>query len=188
MSAQTTIETIAPSSGVQPRPVTLRGDLVAHLPSLRAHALRLCRNRSGADDLVQATVLRALHFESTFREGSNLRAWLHQILHSVFVAGYRRSRRERRALERFGVDPCSWVRDKAQAVPQVLSPKVQSALAELPEPFAQVVRAVDLDGQAYHDAARAAGVPVGTVMSRLFRGRRRLRAALGEGEFTPQAA
>ena len=167
----------------------LRRNLVPHLPGLRAHARNLCRNPEQAEDLVQATVLRALCFESTFRPDSNLRAWLHQILHSVFIADYRKKRRERRALERFAADPSSWVNSNPLEVqPQTLSPRVKTAIAALPRPFAQVVCAVDLDGQGYRDAARAAGVPVGTIMSRLFRGRQRLRLALAETELTPQAA
>lgn len=163
-----------------PRHPDLRTGLVAHLPGLMTHAQSLCRNHDRAQDLVQNTVLRALRFEATFQAGSNLRAWLHQILVSVFIGNYRSTKRERRALTRFGADPCSWVSDRATPETTRLSPRVQRALNELPMPFAEVVNSVDVQGHGYQDAADAAGVPLGTVMSRLFRGRRLLRAALSD--------
>jgi RNA polymerase sigma-70 factor (ECF subfamily) len=162
------------------RNTELRTGLVAHLPGLMTHAQSLCRNQDRAQDLVQNTVLRALRFEATFQTGSNLRAWLHQVLVSVFIGNYRSSKRERRALSRFGADPCSWVSDRATLVTRELSPRVQQALNQLPTPFAEVVRSVDLQGQGYQDTADAAGIPLGTVMSRLFRGRKLLRAALSD--------
>jgi RNA polymerase sigma-70 factor (ECF subfamily) len=158
----------------------VRSGIAKHLPGLMTHAQSLCRNRDRAQDLVQNTVLRALRFEATFHEGSNLRAWLHQILVSVFVGNYRSTKRERRALARFGCDPCSWMSDRGTAETQGLSPRVQQALNQLPSPFAEVVLSVDLHGQGYQDAANEAGVPLGTVMSRLFRGRRLLRTALSD--------
>jgi RNA polymerase sigma-70 factor, ECF subfamily len=171
----------------------VRSALGRHLPSLRAHAQSLCRNRDRADDLVQSTILRALRFEDTFRADSNLRAWLHQILMSVFVGVYRKDVRERRALARFGADPCSWVHEPKGAQGQAVSARVGKALGQLPAPFAEVVCAVDLQGQGYQETASAVGIPLGTVMSRLFRGRRLLRLALHEPamndtELTPKAA
>jgi len=175
----------APSLGAASQ---LRSGAVAHLPGLRAHARKLCRDGDRAEDLVQATLLRALRFESTFRPDSNLRAWLHQILISVFIGNYRKSKRERRALARFSSDPCSWLRDRGEPEPKSLSPHVHTALQQLPQAFAQVVRSVDLQGQGYKDTATAAGIPLGTVMSRLFRGRRMLRLALSDAETTLRAA
>jgi RNA polymerase sigma-70 factor (ECF subfamily) len=173
-----------PSADSAPGPKTsaseVRSGIATHLPGLMTHAQSLCRSHDRAQDLVQSTVLRALRFEATFREGSNLRAWLHQILVSVFVGNYRSTKRERRALTRFGSDPCSWMSDRGTPESQGLSPRVQRALNQLPAPFAAAVRSVDLDGQGYQDAANEAGVPLGTVMSRLFRGRRLLRSALSD--------
>lgn len=172
----------------KPTSAEVRTGLAAHLPGLMAHAQSLCRNHDRAQDLVQNTVLRALRFEATFQAGSNLRAWLHQILISVFVGNYRSAKRERRALARFGADPCSWISDRAAPETRGLSPRVQQALNQLPSPFAAIVKSVDLQGQGYQDAADAAGVPLGTVMSRLFRGRRLLRLALHDAESTQRAA
>jgi RNA polymerase sigma-70 factor (ECF subfamily) len=167
----------------QPTPpvdATLLHDIDTHLPLLRARALKLCRNAAEAEDLVQDTIVRALRFESTFEKGTNLRAWLHQILLSVFVTRCRRSTRERRALEWLTVDPCAWTHSDPPPAIRFLSRRVEAALDELPEKFADVIRLVDLGDLSYRDAAEGLGVPVGTVMSRLFRGRRLLATALTE--------
>jgi RNA polymerase sigma-70 factor (ECF subfamily) len=150
------------------------------LPLLRARAIKLCKNASEAEDLVQDTIVRALRFESTFVRGTNLRAWLHQILLSVFGTRCRRSTRERRALEWLTVDPCAWTHSDPPPAIRFLSRRVEAALAELPKKFADVVRLVDLGELSYKDAAEDLGVPVGTVMSRLFRARRLLANALSE--------
>lgn len=167
-----------------PRP--LREELVEHLPGLRARALKLCLNAAEAQDLVQDTIERALRFESSYRPGTNLRAWIHQVLFSVFVTRCRRSRRERRALDQLTSDPCAWTRHDPAPAMNNLPRRVEQAIESLPAQFGAVVRLVDVDEHSYKDAADRLGVPVGTVMSRLFRGRRLLAQALG-GE-TAEAA
>jgi RNA polymerase sigma-70 factor (ECF subfamily) len=174
----------SPASTRRSRPVPdggpLRGELVGALPTLRARAMRLARDPVVAEDLVQDAVERALRFEDTFEPGTNLKAWLQQVLFSVFVSRCRRRRRERRALDLLGTDPCAWTRPDA-APPMVhLTPPVARAIDALPTAFARVVVLVDLRELSYKDAAAELGVPVGTVMSRLFRGRRLLAAALDE--------
>jgi RNA polymerase sigma-70 factor, ECF subfamily len=158
----------------------MRGDIAACLPGLRLRALKLCLDANEAGDLVQDTVERALRFESTYHAGTNLRAWMNQILFSVFVTRCRRRRRERRALDSLLVDPCSWAKSDAPPSMRSLSPRVQGAVDALPAQFAAVVRLVDIGDHSYKDAAHALGVPVGTVMSRLFRGRKLLAAALSD--------
>ena len=158
----------------------LRDEIAALLPALRARALKLSMNPTEAQDLVADTVERALRFESTYQPGTNLRAWMQQVLFSVFVTRCRRLRRERRALESLTHDPCSWTHSETAPVMQHLSPRVEGALRELPRQFGEVVRLVDLDERSYKDAAAMLGVPVGTVMSRLFRGRRLLAERLRE--------
>src|SRR5258706_11058010 len=86
-------------------PTEVRPAIRSILPSLTARAVRLCRSRVEAEDLVQETVLRALRFETTFERGTNARAWMFQILESVFITKIRSRTRERRALERFAHDP-----------------------------------------------------------------------------------
>jgi RNA polymerase sigma-70 factor (ECF subfamily) len=166
----------------------LRKRLSELLPALHARALVLCRQRSDAEDLVQDTVLRALSFEASYLENTNLRAWLLQILFSVFITRCRRSGRERRALDGLARDPCSWAIPEPQATNAGLTQPVLVALDRLPVQFSRVVRLVDLEEQSYKDAAAALAVPVGTVMSRLFRGRRLLAQALVAPRVQPQAA
>lgn len=168
-----------------------RSAIAAVLPSLSARALRLSRSRADADDLVHDTVLRALRFEGTFQPGTNARAWMHQILSSVFISKMRSRSRERRALERFVHDPNLTATLTNPAPLRVVSDRVHAALAALPPKFRRAVELVDLEDHSYREAAEQLGVPVGTVMSRLFRARRMLEAALDDaprGEDTLCAA
>ncbi|MFO0675621.1 MAG: RNA polymerase sigma factor [Polyangiaceae bacterium] len=158
-----------------------RRGLVALLPELRARAFRLTERPASADDLVQDTVERALRFEKQYASGTNLRAWAYQILFSVFVTGYRRGRRDKNALRELASDPCAWTLPDTFATPDVgarLSPATQKELDALPEGFRDVVELIDLGSWSYREAADELGVPVGTVMSRLHRGRRLLAERL----------
>jgi RNA polymerase sigma-70 factor (ECF subfamily) len=172
----------AAATSLSTRP--LRDEIPGLLPVLRARALKLCLNATDAQDLVQDTVERALRFEQSFELGTNVRAWMQQVLFSVFVTRCRRLRRERRAIQTLTVDPCAWTHPEAGPAMQHLSKSVEGAIAELPQQFAAVIRLVDLDERSYKDAADHLGIPVGTVMSRLFRGRRLLATRLGQTEAT----
>ena len=163
-----------PSSG------SFATQLFEHLPSLQRRAHSLCRSNADADDLVQDAVLRALANQLQFELGTNLRAWLMQILFHVFVSGHRRKKRERMALDRFEHEP-----NVAEQGPRVecvteLPERIKRALGVLPDGMADVVRLVDIDELSYREAAESLKVPVGTVMSRLYRGRERLAAELAE--------
>jgi|GEM_PF-248748 len=162
------------------RQAALGRGIVGELPLLRARAVRLTRDPFAAEDLVQDTVERALRFEATFAPGTNLKAWLQQVLYSVFVSRCRRKRRERRALDVLAVDPCAWTRADAAPAMTTLAPRLERALAALPDSYASVIRLVDLGERSYRDAAEERGVPGGTVMSRLFRGRSLLAVALAD--------
>lgn len=170
-----------------PKKHDFRKQLGESMPGLYARALRLCKNRVQADDLVQDTFVRALRFENTFEAGTNLQAWLQQILLSVFLTGCRRRTRERRAVDSLTGDPCAWTHSNPSPAMHGLSRGVEGALRALPDKFARVVELVDLAEHSYREAADELGVPVGTVMSRLFRGRRLLADALVETPL-PQAA
>jgi RNA polymerase sigma-70 factor (ECF subfamily) len=142
--------------------------------------MRLCGDRAAADDIVQDAVERAMRFADQYERGTNLRAWAYQILFSVFVTRWRRRRRERNALSNLASDPCAWTLPAAFAPPDAgpgaLTPSTRRKLEALPEGFRAVVVLVDLEQRSYRDAARELGVPVGTVMSRLHRGRKLLAA------------
>ena len=137
---------------------------------------------------MQESVARALRFEATFQRGTNLRAWMHQILESVFITRCRSRTRERRALERFVADPT--LTSRASAAPKLgcVSNAMFAALVALPEKFLSVVTLVDIEELSYREAAERLGVPVGTVMSRLFRARRMLAASLEMDDEMPAHA
>lgn len=155
------------------------GLIAQQIPRLRRYARALTGDRHAADDLVQDTLERALSRFHLWRRGSDMRAWLFTIMHNVFVNQARsRARRQHEALED---DP------PAEAVrapePDWLELRdLESALARLPHEQRAVVLLVGLEQLTYEEAARVLDVPTGTVMSRLSRGRSRLRGLLG-GDF-----
>lgn len=158
----------------------LRNELAGLRSELYARALRMARSPSRAEDLVQDTMLRALRFEQQYRPGTNLRAWVGQILRTVFLSHCRRNKREQRALDNLHRDPCAWTHRDPPSIMRALSPQPARALASLSDGYQQVVKLVDLDGLSYREAAERLNVPVGTVMSRLHRGRRLLATLLEE--------
>lgn len=160
----------------------LRQALAAMAQDLFYRALRLSRSQATAQDLVQDTVERALRFQRSFRPGTNLRAWVHQILFSVFITRCRRDRRERRALGELYMDPNSWTAPCRSAEMMALSPPTARAFASLPKQFRDAVTLVDLQELPYKEAARRLRVPTGTVMSRVHRGRKMLAEALIDAE------
>ena len=158
----------------------VRRDIGTLWPEMYARALRLSRSPSQADDIVQETMLRALRFEDQYRAGTNLRAWVGQVLVSVFLTQCRRAKRERRALDNLTRDPCAWPKQDAPSVMRNLSARPAKALASLPESYRSAVQLVDVHSLSYREAADRLGVPVGTIMSRLHRGRKLLAAELAE--------
>lgn len=158
----------------------LRGDLLAL-------ALRYTRNRSDAEDLVQDTMTRAFSAWGRFEPGTNCRAWLFRILTNSFINGYRRRKRHRTFTDEKGEDTAIAMHgdltprrsDPSRAVvEECLGDQVSAALDTLGPDYRQVVEMADLGGQRYKDIAKNLGVPIGTVMSRLFRARRQLEALL----------
>lgn len=165
----------------------LRAGLVALLPRLRSRALRLCGNPAAADNLAQDTIERALRFAHQYERGSSLSAWAFQVLFSVFVTRWRRQRRERKALHHLASDPHAWTIPEPFGSPDkgtgAMSSATRRTLEALPPGFRAAVILVDLEQRTYQDAAEQLGVPVGTVMSRLHRGRKILA-----GKFEKEAA
>ncbi|HSC87779.1 MAG TPA: RNA polymerase sigma factor [Polyangiaceae bacterium] len=149
------------------------------LPDLRRRARYLESDAGAAEDLAQDTVERALRFASAFEQGSNLRAWLLRMQQNIFVSGKRRGSVQRRAYEALRVDPNAWTQGEAASESRAFSPAVSRALDGLPDRLGSVVRLVDVSELSYREAAEELRVPVGTIMSRLHRGRTRLREELG---------
>jgi RNA polymerase sigma-70 factor (ECF subfamily) len=165
----------------------LHAGLIALLPRLRARALRLCGDPATADDLAQDTIERALRFAHQYERGSSLSAWAFQVLFSVFVTRWRRQRRERKALTLLASDPHAWTVPERFAAPDTgngaMTASTLRTLDALPPGFRAAVILVDLEQRSYEDAAHTLGVPVGTIMSRLHRGRKLLA-----GKFEKEAA
>lgn len=166
-------------------------EVLEQLPSMLAVASRLTRNSAEAEDLVQDSVLKAIRARKNFESGTNLRAWLLKILTNTFINRYRRGGLERGVLEGPDADPLAdgWVsastmeslRDpESQALRPILEAEIGRALDELPTEFRLAVVLSDIDDLSYKEIADVMGCPVGTVMSRLYRGRRMLKARLYE--------
>ncbi len=158
-----------------------------HQAELYGVAMRIARDPDTAKDLVQETLLRAMCAWESFQPGSNLRAWLFRILTNAFINGYRKRRRHQRfATERPG-DALNalYGRDQDRTddledtlVEGELCDEVKTALDRLGPEYRDVVERADLRGEKYKDIADALSVPIGTVMSRLFRARRVLEGEL----------
>ena len=145
-------------------------------------AARGAGRRRGDEGERSDRVERALRFESQYRPGTNLKAWVHQILFSVFITKCRRNRRERKALDILCSDPNAWTAAPAVSEVTGLSPSTRKALDAIPSVYRDVVVMVDVEEISYKDAADKLEVPVGTVMSRLHRGRRMLAEALKDSQ------
>lgn len=158
------------------------------LSNLYSAALRLTRNPADAEDLVQETYLRAYRGFGSFRPGTNLRAWMYRILTNTFINAYRKRQREPQTVPDDGID--EWylydrlAAAEASAETEVLEripdEDVRAALDALPEGFRMAVLLADVEGFSYREIAEILGIPIGTVMSRLHRGRRALEKALWE--------
>lgn len=167
----------------------LEQEALTHLESLLAVAVRLTRNRAEAEDLVQDTLVKAMRARRQFMPGTNLRAWLLRILTNTFINRYRRGGLEKSLLEGPDADPLAdgWVgaatmegmRDpESQALRPLIQAEVVRALDELPDEFRIAVVLADVEELSYREIAEVMGCPIGTVMSRLHRGRRMLKAKL----------
>ena len=160
------------------------------LPGMQAAARHLTRNASDAQDLVQEAYLRAYRGFARFQPGTNLRAWLHRILLNTFINDHRKRRRLPELIFEVGSDhgSRSWrtvERDPAPSAEDLVlaslpDEALQEALASLPVQLRMTVLLADVQGCSYREIAEFAGVPIGTVMSRLHRGRRALSKQLGQ--------
>jgi RNA polymerase sigma-70 factor (ECF subfamily) len=159
-----------------------------HLDALYSAALRLSHNRDDAKDLLQETILRAYRFFDQFTKGTNCRAWLLTILYNSFRNGYRRAMREQPATstEDFEqrLEAQSLLADTAHTDPEqmlsgrMLGHQLETALEALPPEFREALLLVDVQELNYREAAEVLDIPVGTVKSRVSRGRALMREAL----------
>ena len=164
-------------------------DVIPLIPSLYGAALRMTRNKADAEDLVQETYLRAFRGFAGFQEGTNLKAWLYRILTNSFINTYRKKQREPQTVagpddidEWYLYDRLGGRHVEASAENEVLDQipdaDVKQALESLPENFRLAVLLADVEGFSYKEIADIMEVPIGTVMSRLHRGRKALERAL----------
>lgn len=167
--------------------------ITAHIDGLYSTARRLTRHPATAEDLVQDTMLKAWRSFHTFQPGTNGRAWLYRILMNTHFDAHRRQSREPDVVPSDDVGDLylyGRARDgealgesgnpESLVLAQVLDAEMRDGLEALPAPFLAAVLLVDVDGFAYKEAADVLGIPVGTVMSRLYRGRHALRRRLVE--------
>jgi len=153
----------------------VRDELMEHVPRLRRYARALINNRDLADDLVQDTLERALRHTEKFQTGTDLRAWLFTIMHNVFA---NQARRAGVKAVHVSVDDEN-ISEREFAVPGTQTQSLEMRdLERLPLDQRQVVLLVGLEEMSYADVAQALEIPIGTVMSRLSRGRERLRALM----------
>ena len=162
-------------------------DVVPQLSQLYPAALRMTRNPTDAEDLVQETSVKAYAAFHQFRPGTNLRAWLNRILTTTFINVYRKRKREPQ--QALGGDLQEWQMSADRLAPPVPSAEAEAldhttdsdllrALRGLPNEFRTTVYLADIEGYPYREIAEIMGTPVGTVMSRLHRGRRKIREQL----------
>ncbi|MCL4413505.1 MAG: sigma-70 family RNA polymerase sigma factor [Acidimicrobiales bacterium] len=162
-----------------------------HMSALYTAALRMTRNRADAEDLVQEAYLRAYRGFGGFQEGTNLKAWLYKILTNTFINSYRAARRrpEKADVEdvedlylyrRLSTAPAAASGRSAEeeVLERITDDEVKEAIESLPEPFRIAVLLADVEGFSYKEIAEITDVPIGTVMSRIHRGRKALQKAL----------
>jgi len=163
-------------------------EALPHLPALYSAAVRLTRNERDAEDLVQDALLRAYRFFDSFQPGTNCKAWLFRILTNVFCNRYREREREHEILteaksseaniEQFFAGQQGRRDMDTALLGRLVSEDVERALAQIPEDFRLAVILADLEDFSYKEIAEIMECPAGTVMSRLYRGRKLLQGLL----------
>lgn len=172
---------------------TFSTDVMPYAKQLYAHALRMTRNPADAEDVLQESFLKAYRAYDTFQAGTNLRAWLYRIVTNTYINRYRS---EQRRPDEVGSDdiedfylyhrlgdadtPSSAQSAEGAVLDDLVDEEIKEALADLDERFRLPVVLADVEGFAYKEIAEIMDIPIGTVMSRLHRGRKQLQKRLWE--------